>query len=126
MRRLASPLSLALLLDECAYKITLHRLLEHAGIQVTTAAQAGLLGVDDEAVFAYARTHGLCILTKNPSDFLELHRATPDHPGVFLVYQDNDVTRDMTDIEIVRAIQNLIRSGVPVAGAVHALNHWRF
>ena len=119
-------MTLQLLLDECAYKAALHRQLLDAGFAVTTAAEAGLLGDDDDVVFAYAVAHGLCIVTKNPDDFRALHQAHPDHPGIFLIYQDNDVTRDMTDAEVVRALQNVAAADVPIAGEIHALNHWRY
>ena len=119
-------MTLPLLLDECAYKATLRLRLLDAGFAVTTAVEAGLLGADDDTIFTYAVAHGLCILTKNPDDFRVLHEAHPHHPGIFLVYQDNDVSRDMTDLEIVRALQNVLSSGLPIANEVHALNHWRY
>ncbi|MGH2350544.1 MAG: hypothetical protein ACRDJN_02890 [Chloroflexota bacterium] len=43
-----------------------------------------------------------------------------------LVHEDNDPTRDMTDADIVQAIANLLAAGLPIAGQVHVLNHWRY
>ena len=34
-------------------------------------------------------------------------------------------SRDMKDRDIVRALANLGRAGVPVANEFHVLNHWR-
>jgi hypothetical protein len=69
------------------------------------------------------------LLTKNPADFLALHLQHPDHSGILVVYQDNDIARDMTDMEIVEAIGRLEASyaaaEAPLAGGFHILNHWR-
>jgi hypothetical protein len=93
--------------------------------EVVSPASAGLLGANDELHFAYARGHDLIVITKNPSDFLALHRAAPEHPGIFLIYQDNRPS-DMRPADIARAIQNLVDAGVPIRNAVHELNHWRY
>jgi predicted nuclease of predicted toxin-antitoxin system len=119
-------LSLGLYLDDCANSRELQGLLEEDGHRVITPANAGLLGADDEDHFLFARQHNLVLLTKNPGDFVALHRQHPDHPGMFLVYQDNDVTRDMTNDEIVSAIRNIVSASVPIAGQIHSLNHWRY
>ena len=119
-------MTLRLLIDECASAATLRRLLIEAGHYAITAVGAGLQGADDDDVFAYAVANSLSVLTKNPSDFVHLHQRDADHPGIFLIYQDNDVTRDMTDREIVRALENLLTAGVPIARQLHALNHWRY
>jgi hypothetical protein len=42
------------------------------------------------------------------------------------IYQDNDVTRDMNNSEIVRAIDNLLISGIAIEGNFHILNAWKF
>jgi hypothetical protein len=87
---------------------------------------AHLLGADDEEHLAYARQHGLVLLTKNPRDFRDVHDQDSEHPGILLVYQDNDVTRDMQPSDIAQAILNLLAAGVPIAGEIHVLNHWRY
>ncbi|MBI3974172.1 MAG: DUF5615 family PIN-like protein [Chloroflexi bacterium] len=68
------------------------------GHRVTVPADVALTGADDEEHFAYARAAGAVLVTFNPDDFIELHERTPDHPGVFVAYQDNDPTRDMDDL----------------------------
>jgi predicted nuclease of predicted toxin-antitoxin system len=119
-------LTLRLYLDDCIFSHLLRRVLDEAGHQVTVPADAGLEGARDDEHFAYARQKGLVLLTRNPDDFLSLHEKQPDHPGLLLVYQDNDPSRDMTARDIVRAIANLLASGLPIPGEAHTLNHWRY
>lgn len=113
-------------LDDCACAKELVRLLEAAGHQVSTPAQAGLTGREDEAHFEHAAANALVLLTKNPSDFDALHQANPDHAGVLAIYQDNDPDRDMSHAEIVRSIANLASAGVEIKGNFHVLNAWRY
>ncbi|MCS6858926.1 MAG: hypothetical protein NZT92_01240 [Abditibacteriales bacterium] len=47
------------------------------------------------------------------------------HSGIFAVYFDNDRRRDMKSPDIVRAIDNLLASGVPIANEFRILNQWR-
>jgi predicted nuclease of predicted toxin-antitoxin system len=119
-------LTLRLYLDDCAYRKARRRGLEAAGHVVTVPADVGLTGARDRDHFAYARAAGLVLLTQNPDDFVELHERFPDHPGILLVYRDNNRARDMTDHEIARAIANLSAAGVPIAGQAHILNHWQY
>jgi predicted nuclease of predicted toxin-antitoxin system len=119
-------LSQKIYLDDCAYAKELVRLLKAAGHQVTMPQQAGTTGREDEAHLRYAADQSMVLLTKNPDDFLELHRKYPQHAGILLVYQDNDPDRDMNHAEIVRAIANLEQAGVAFAGSCHVLNAWRY
>jgi hypothetical protein len=68
-------------------------------------------------------------LTRNHKDFVPLNAlvrlAGGHHPGIFLVRQDNDPTRDLPPARVVRAIRNFVAAGVPVADNLHILNHWR-
>jgi predicted nuclease of predicted toxin-antitoxin system len=120
-------LSLAIYLDDSA---DAHRLVaELTGAphrhRVVRPREAGLTGREDAEHFAYARAHDLILLTKNPADFLALHQQYPQHPGLFIVCQDNTPT-DMTATDIAGAIQNLLAAGVPITDAFHILNHWRY
>lgn len=119
-------MTLRLLLDECAHSHRLHHLLRDEGHEVVIPREVGLSGEDDEVVFAYAREHDLAVLTKNPRDFEFLHALHPSHAGIFAVYQDNDPKRDLADLDIVRALTNLLMSGVPLPNEVHNLNHWYY
>jgi predicted nuclease of predicted toxin-antitoxin system len=119
-------LTLRLYLDDSAASRQLSRLLREAQHEVTVPADMGLAGADDEEHFAYARAHNLVLLTKDTGDFPQLYQDVPDHPGLLLVYRDNDARRDMHDADIVRAVANLQQAGVPIAGAMHVLNHWQY
>ena len=100
---------LKLYLDDCANSDLLADLLRQVGHQVFRPADAnvGLVGADDDVHFAFAAANDLTIITKNPSDFEDLHNIDQAHSGILAVYQDNDPTRDMSDAAIVNAIQNL-------------------
>jgi len=119
-------LSLRIYLDDCAYDKVLAKLLQNAGHEIVIPADAGISGRPDIVHWEYARTHDLVVLTKNPDDFEQLHQASQDHAGVFALYQDNDPSRDMTYVEIVRAIDNLEKAGIPIKGTFHILNAWRY
>jgi predicted nuclease of predicted toxin-antitoxin system len=121
--------ALGLYLDDCAFSHSLARLLRQAGHTVTTPADAGLTGSDDDVHFAYAVHQGLIVLTKNPADFHDLHELNENHPGILAVHQDNDVSKDMSDPEIVQAIASLeavyAQTNTPLANEFHDLNQWR-
>ena len=119
-------MTLSLYLDDCIFSHLLRHLLQLAGYRVVAPVDAGLTGARDPDHFAYARTNGLALITRNPDDFLLLHAAQADHAGLLLVYRENNPTRDMTAPDVVRAIQNIVTAGLPFAGQVHVLNHWRY
>ena len=119
---------LNLYLDDCADSDLLCDLLRNAGHTVVRPRDAGTTGEDDDVHLAYAVRNGFVLITKNPADFLALHNLDPNHPGIFAVYQDNDITRDMSDAEIVGAIGKIeatVPHGYPIAGEFHTLNNWR-
>lgn len=128
MTSTGSPLSLYL--DDCSNSDLLADLLRQAGHHVTRPADSGLQGADDDEHLAYAAANGFAVITKNPSDFQNLHDVDPGHAGILAVYQDNDPLRDMSDAEIVKAIANLQAAaqlgGEPIAGRFHSLNDWRY
>lgn len=116
-------------LDDNTCKALLATLLRKAGYHVTVPSDVGTDGISDARHFLYAITHDLLVLTKDHNDFEDLHfvvQATHgQHPGILAIRSDNDTRRDMKDRDIVRAIGNLERAGVPVANEFHVLNHWR-
>lgn len=65
-------------------------------------------------------------MTFNPDDFRDLHLETSDHPGILAVYQDNDVTRDMTYADVLRAIRNLLQIQPDLSGGFWVLNHYQW
>jgi predicted nuclease of predicted toxin-antitoxin system len=118
-----------LYLDDCAYSKSLAAALATAGHTVTTPNQAGLSGEDDEIHFRYAVQHDLILLTRDPDDFIVLHEGNPRHPGLLLIRQDNDITRDMSDADVVAAIASLeaaySQTGQTLANTWHELSRWR-
>ena len=74
------------------------------------------------------RRHGGVLVTKDPDDFDLLHQQNPNHHGIFGIFQDNDPTRDMSQADIVAAIQKIeeaVPYGYVIAGEFHNLNLWR-
>jgi predicted nuclease of predicted toxin-antitoxin system len=118
-----------LYVDDNTCKALLVTLLRKAGHQVTIPSDVGTAGVVDARHLLHAVTHALLVLTKDHNDFEDLHlvvQATQgQHPGILTIRLDNDASRDMKDRDIVRAIGNLERAGVPVANEFHVLNQWR-
>lgn len=55
--------------------------LRQRGVEVSTTAEAGLLGAPDEAHLAYAWSQARVILTHD-TDFLRLHAAGARHAGI--------------------------------------------
>lgn len=113
-------------LDDCAYSKRLKRQLEAAGHQVQTPFEAGIPGQPDDVHLRYAAGHRLVLLTYNADDFLDLHDRYPEHAGVLIVYRDADLTKNMSYTDVVRAIENLAASGVPIKGQIYVLNHWQW
>ena len=112
-------------LDDCADDDDLIAWLSGEGHVVCTPRSEGTLGARDEHHLQYATDHGLVWLTLNPADFRELHdqwqaEGRP-HSGTLLVYQDNIKGKDMGPPDIARSLQNLIASGLPIAGEIHTL-----
>lgn len=112
-------------LDENVASKELARLLRKCPFEVVTPVEAGLIGQDDAAHMAYAKRRGLVLLTKNPADFLELHRKDSAHAGIIGVYQDNHVKKDMSHQEIVAALSRLTEEGFNFGGKFIVLNHYR-
>lgn len=116
-------------LDDCSDENLLIARLRQAGYDVISPREAGTVGINDPDHMEYASRHGYAVLTHNPQDFVELHHHWQTqglrHNGVLLVYRDNDPAKDMTAGETVRALENLLASGLSVANSVHTLNHWR-
>jgi len=120
---------LSLYLDDCADDDTLAVLLRSAGHQVHTPRLAGTAGVSDREHLDYAASHGYTLLTKDPDDFIELHdhwkTTNRAHSGILLIYEDKEVSKNMSRTQIVAAIKNLVASGLPIANSIHVLNQWR-
>jgi hypothetical protein len=87
------------LLDECSDDDNLIIFLTQAGHTAISPRTTGTKGWDDADHLEYAATHGYVLLTQNSPGFRRLHRdwqaQGQTHSGIFLVYQDNNVRKDM-------------------------------
>lgn len=75
--------------------------LRRRGIDVTTSADAGLLGADDTDHLAFAVVNGRVIFSNDP-DFLRLHDQGAEHPGIVYCRQ-----RSRSIGETIRTLQFL-------------------
>ena len=120
---------LSLYLDDCADDDTLAALLRQAGHQVSTPRIAATSGLSDREHLDYAAQRSYTLLTKDPDDFMELHHqwlaTNRTHSGILLIYEDKDVSKNMSRAQVVLAIDNLVASAVPIANEIHSLNQWR-
>jgi hypothetical protein len=95
-------------------------LFKQEGHDVMLPTAVGMAGKADPVHLTHAIRHDRVCLTKNYDDFLILHNlieaAGGHHPGIFVVRQNSDPTRDLTPRGIVRAIRKLEASGVPIPG----------
>jgi hypothetical protein len=116
-------------IDEDLCDGVLVALLQKAGHDVETAVGAGRLGQSDPVQFTFAIHEWRVCLSANYDDYEELHllvkEAKGQHPGVLVVGQDNNPSRDLTPKGIVAAIRKLEAAGVPIANEYIILNHWR-
>lgn len=104
-------------------------LLRKAGHDVQLPSDAGTVGAQDPVHLTRAIRDGRVCMTKNYDDFWLLHallmQAKGTHPGIVVIRQDNDPTRDLTPKGIVAAIRKLEASGAPVENEYIVLNQWR-
>jgi hypothetical protein len=66
------------------------------------------------------------LLTLNCRDFEALHKANPNHPGIFAVYQEANPFKKMSFKVIVRAIANLEVAKISLANQFIPLNQWNY
>lgn len=118
-----------LYLDDDSVDGLLIKLLRAAGHDVLIPADIGAAGKKDPAHFKLAIEHGRVLLTRNHEDFELLHVLLRfvggRHPGILVVRKDNDAKRDMKRHHIVRAIRNLMSSGMTIEDDLHILNNYR-
>ena len=118
-----------LYLDDDSVHGVLIRRLGDGGHDVLTPRVAGTAGHADPVHFMCAIRTGRVLLTHDHEGFTLLHElvllAGGHHPGILIVRRDNDPIRTMSPGAIVRAIDNLTASSLPIPDAVHVLNHWR-
>ncbi len=119
-----------LYIDDDSVDPTLVRLLRRERHDVQTPADVGLGGSSDQIHFAHAIRNRRAVLTRNYRDFEALHdlvafAANGHHEGVLVVRYDSNPRNNMSSGDIARALRNLEKAGVAIAGAYHELNHWQ-
>jgi hypothetical protein len=118
-----------LYLDDGSAGALLVRLLRVAGHDVLILADINFAGRDDPEHMMEAVRRSRVLLTHNHKDFEQLHEliliAGGHHPGILVVRKDNDSKRDLSERGIVRAIRNLLASGVTIEDDLHILNYYR-
>lgn len=118
-----------LYLDDDSIHGLLVTLLRKAGHDVLIPADIGMSGKRDPEHLMAAIGRQRVLLTKNQDDFELLCDLVlfvgGHHSGVLVICEDQDRKRNMKPKDVVRAIGNLIKSGVPIADGVHVLNFYR-
>ena len=119
-------MSLRLLIDEDTQDARLVSMLRTEGHDVVTVNEAGLRGQPDSVILAHAGRDRRVLLTLNCRDFLELHEAGNVHSGVVGIYQNGDLRKNMTFVQVVTALANLTASGWDFTGQFVVLNAWNY
>lgn len=117
---------LRLLLDEDCQARRLIELLRARGHDVLTVGESDKAGAPDGAVLNIAADSDRVLLTRNCTDYLSLHEQGATHGGILCVYQDSNPAKAMCYEDIARALMNLERSEVRMAGVFLALNAWLY
>jgi hypothetical protein len=122
-------MSFRLVLDEDTQAARLIAGLREAGHDVMTASEADLVSASDKDVLAFATSEKRIVLTRNCTDFIALHTNDPVHMGIICVFMDDDPRKDMSYVEIVRAIDNLdayvMKVNWTLVGEFIPLNPWK-
>ncbi len=74
------------------------KLLRTLGHDVLTVQEAGNAGLPDPDVLAFAVSNNRAVLTQNRRDFMRLHRLQPDHTGIIVCTDDQNLERLATRI----------------------------
>ena len=118
-----------LYLDDDSVDAALVRVLRQAGHDVQLPIDVGKSGEDDAIHLAHAIEQDRVMLSHNHRDFKNLHDllviGKGHHPGILLVRKDNNPKRDLDEHGVVRAINKLLTSSLPIADSLHILNQWR-
>jgi predicted nuclease of predicted toxin-antitoxin system len=117
-----------LYLDDDSASWHLLRVLRQAGHDVESPRDVQLAGKPDPVHLTYCiRVHRV-LISANHRDFEFLHNLViasgGSHPGIFAIRKDNS-PRDMSPVQIARAIDKLLAAGAVVPNQFIILNHWR-
>jgi predicted nuclease of predicted toxin-antitoxin system len=118
-----------LYLDDDSASPLLANLLRKGGHDPQVPSEINMGGAPDAVHLTRAIADDRICVTRNHDDFWILHnlikQARGHHPGLFVIRQDNDPTRDLTPKGIVSTIRKLEAAGVPIRDEFIVLNHWR-
>ncbi len=118
-----------LYLDDDTASGLLAKLLRNSGHRVLVPSDVGMVGSPDSVHLTRAILEDRVCMTKNYDDFALLHtllmQAKGNHPGIIVIRQENDPTRDISPKGIVTAIRKLEAGRAPIANEYIVLNHWR-
>lgn len=118
-----------LCVDEDTSWDSLVKRLRGAGHDVLTVGEMDALGESDAAQLTRAIGLSRVFVSQNHDDFRDLHllaaAAGGRHPGILMIRQDNDPSRDMSPKGIVNAIGKLEASAFDVGNQFIILNQWR-
>jgi Domain of unknown function (DUF5615) len=103
--------------------------LRKRGHEVAEPSDASLAGASDAGHFLHAIEQVLAILPRDAEDFRNLHRivvaAVGEHPGILVVWFDNDPCKDMKPGGVAAAVDRIEASGISLINQLFILNHWR-
>lgn len=118
-----------LYLDEDLASRELQKALKKAGHDVMSPRDAGSLGKSDASQLILAIRDGRICVTRNRSDFEQLHDlvivSRGSHPGILTMHSDNDRVRDMKVGQMVSAIRNIEAVVSSLQNLLLSLNEWR-
>ncbi|MBD2186089.1 DUF5615 family PIN-like protein [Aerosakkonema funiforme] len=85
-------------------------LLRTLGHDVLTVQEAGNAGDSDPEVLGFAVSNERAVLTQNRGDFIRLHIRQPDHAGIIVCTEDQNVERLATRINEAISAQETLKS----------------
>lgn len=121
--------TMQLYLDEDMSSSLLRKLLQKAGHDTQSPSNAGLLGKWDPIQLKHTIKEDRVLLSYNYADFEDLHlliqQAKGVHSGILVIRREKDPRKNMSPVEIVRALKKLENSGVVIVNQYIVLNHWK-
>ena len=104
--------------------------LTSAGYTVISLRAVHMRHARDEEHLILSTKEKAILLTKNYKDFRKIHTTynlrKREHAGIVIFYQYNNPKKDFTIPKIIRALNNLLKSGNIIERQLHVLNLWNF
>ena len=118
-------LKIRIYLDDNIDTDDLIKVLKSTDFEVISPRNVGMSKKKDHQHLAYASLQKSILITRNCDDFRELHKKQK-HYGILLIYRYNNQKKDMNEIQIAKAIKNLINTGVVLENNLFALNQYNY